>query len=231
MEREMTVWQRLTALTAEGLCLLAVLLPRLAEMLVSPYWTRERLLLTAAIAVVQDILLAPVWLGREALYLRLCRRSGSLSLAAMTPGFRRFGAAVGWRIRLWLRRGVAAAAVMLPTALLWSYATVSARTATSSVTTLLCFFGGCGWALFGGVLAAVYFCRYAPVALLLLDGCPVGAVAALSARLMRGHRAEYVDFLGHWIGRLAACLLIVPAIFFLPRFRAERTALLRGWLA
>lgn len=87
---------------------------------------------------------------------------------------------------------------------------------------------GAAAGLLGAVAVAVWQCRYAVAPLLVLQGCPAGAAMGFSAQAMRRHIGEYLNLLGSWALPLASCLLVVPAVWVLPRFGAARTAWLCG---
>lgn len=223
-------WQRAAALAAEGACLLPPLLAALWNLWrlplppsLSPVFPAAWLpaLSLVAQALVYGLVLSPLRLWRVAVYRRLCgeARPFSLRLAA---------AAVGWRWHLWWRRTGCLAIAVLPAALLWIGGDLAAQSDT--LTPLLWLIGG-GAALVGGVIAvAVWQCRFALAPLYLLDGLSAEQAAAESARRMRAHTVDYINFLGGEAPRLLACVFLVPAIWLLPDFRLRRTELLLSWM-
>lgn len=227
-------WQRAAACAAEGLCLLARLVPWLlafsahllpdaVPVLPAPFSALRPALPVIAAAVLQGLLLPPLRLARLSFYRALVRRPQALPLtAALAEGFRHYGAAVGWRWRLWCRRTALLCAAVFAAALIWSTA---ARTGWSVLGLPI------GAAvLLGGLLGtAVWLCRYAAAPLLLLEGFPAGAALQLSVRIMRGHRAALIDRFGSRLPAMLGCLLLLPVPWLLPRLRIGRTALLVRW--
>ncbi len=227
-------WQRAAACAAEGLCLLARLVPWLlafsahllpdaVPVLPAPLSALRPVLPVIAAAAVQGILLPPLRLARLSFYRTLALRPQALPLtAALADGFRLYAAAVGWRWRLWWRRTALLSASVFAAALIWS---IAARTGRSALGLPI------GAAvLLGGLLGtAVWLCRYAAAPLLLLEGFPSGAALQLSVRVMRGHRAALIDRFGSRLPAMLGCLLLLPTPWLLPRLRVGRTALLIRW--
>lgn len=214
----------LTAAAAvEGACLLAALACRLAGAFLTELWLTNRLPGAAAWwllppAVLQGVWLSPLRLGRQAFYWG----------RPFFIGWKRWWSAVVWRWQLWWRRAVALCAALLPAALLWSAGDRVSRAGGGSA--LLWLLAGAAVSVPGLIGAAVWQCRYAPAPLLILQGYPAGAAMQMAARAMRRHVGEYLNFLSRWVVPMASCLLLVPAVWVLPRFRRARTAELARWL-
>ncbi len=166
-------------------------------------------------AVLQGLLLSPLRLYRQAFY-------AGLPGNPFAAGWRRWGAAVGWRWQLWWRRTAALMAALAPAAAVWSLGDHLGRSGRGE--TLPWLLLGAAAGLLGAVAVAVWQCRYAVAPLLVLQGCPAGAAMGFSAQAMRRHIGEYLNLLGSWALPLASCLLVVPAVWVLPRFGAARTA-------
>lgn len=235
--KPLTPWQRAAALATEGVCLLPILLAvggGLFNLYRPPYllpvvpaaW--QPLVLTTAAALLYGALRAPVRLWRTAYYVRLCYAGDALpSLRPTGRGF----AALGWRWLLWGRRAAALAIACAPSALMLSRgAAVSQETDTAAIQPVLWLAAG-AIALLGGLtVAALWQCRYTLAPFFLLRGAPAAASMALSARAMRGHLGEYVNFLGAELPQLIPCLLLIPAVWIVPAFRRRRTALLLSFM-
>ena len=142
---------------------------------------------------------------------------------------RRGLAALGWRWRLWWRRGFALALACAPSALLLGYGSFISQQ-DAAVQPVLWLTAGTAALPLGLVAVAVWQCRYALAPFFLLRGAPAGAAMALSPRAMRGHVGEYVNFLGGELPRLCLCLLLIPAVWVVPAFRRRRTALLLSFM-
>ena len=227
-------WRCTAAWAAEGCVWLAALLPRLAALWLQAITADMVLPLSPAAAAAVGSLLLTGWLsgamrlGRFAWYAALsgCRPGEWPGAAAFMTGWRRVGAAIGWRLGLWLRRYCAALAAALPPLLLLQLGLRLSPDARLQVWWL----GGTGLlTLLTGGLALLWLCRYAAAPVFLLEGSGGGEALRRSARLMRTHWKAYLDFLGDWAGALLPCLLLFPAIWLLPRFRCARTALLLRW--
>jgi hypothetical protein len=235
--KPLTVWQRAAALATEGACLipyLLVLFGNVVGLSLPPYWLPnlplvvQRALPTALASLLYGILHAPLQLWRTAYYARLC--AVGEALPSLRPTGRAL-AAIGWRGRLWLRRAVAGALFCAPSALAFGYGqTVSRNVDTAAVQPALWLAIGTLALLVGVVAAAVWQYRYALAPYFLLRGEPPAAVLPLSARAMRGHVGDYVNFIGGELPRLVLCLLLVPTLWILPAFRRRRTALLLSWM-
>lgn len=165
-------------------------------------------------AVLQGVLLSPARLCRQAFYAGL---PNPLAL-----GWRRWAAATGWRWQLWWRRTAALAVAFAPAAAVWSLGDYLGRNGRGE--TLPWLLIGAAASLLGVAAVAVWQCRYVLAPLLVLRGCPAGAAMGLSAQAMRHHTGEYLNLLGGWALPLLSCLLVVPAVWVLPRFGAARTA-------
>lgn len=193
--------QLVAAWTVEGLYALPALVLRVVEFL-GVWWLTDPTVTFSLTAppvgmvgiswLLQAALLPPLRLGRLAWYQRLVTAGGVPSLRLLLTGFRRWGGAIRWRWQVWRRRLVAAVIAGLPTALTWGLAH---RLTLSEQTT-----AGLAWAGVGALLLPLaamgvwlWECRYAPAPLLLLAGCPAGAVMGLSARAMTGHRRQYLN--------------------------------------
>lgn len=173
-------------------------------------------------------LCAAVRLGRFSWYAALTDASAGSwpGPGAFFAGGRRLTAAVGWRLGLWIRRLSAALAAALPPLLLLQ---IGLRVSPEERLRIW-WLGGAGLtALLTGGAAALWLCRYAAAPVFLLEGCGGHEALRRSARLMRRRWRMYLDFLGGWAGALLPCLLVVPVIWLLPRFRCARTALLLRW--
>ncbi len=225
-----TRWRRIAALTAAGLYHLPALTLRLADALAvlwllgapasaSETMAHPLLWVMAAGWGLQALLLPPLRLGRLAMEQALAAEVKFPSLTCMGLGFRRFFGAIAWRAHVWGRRWLTLLIATLPTAILWGYGSYLTGQGGTSAAPLL-------WLGLGGLLlplellgAGLWLTRYALAPLLVLEGCPAGAAMQLSARAMAGHRREYLNFWGGQLGRLAACLAIVPIPFVLPAVR------------
>lgn len=221
---------RAAALTAECACWLPPLLaalwnlwrlpqpPSLSSVLPADWLPYASLVVQV---LVYGLVSSPLRLWRTAVYRRLCGDPRALSLRLVAR-------AVSWRWQLWWRRMGCLAIATLPAALLWGYGSLTPQDNTPMP--LLRLIGG-GAALAGGlVIVSVWQCRYALAPLYLLDGLPAEAAMAASARHMRAHAADYINFLGGEAPRLVACIFLIPAIWLLPNFRLRRTALLLDWM-
>ncbi len=233
--KPMTVWQRAAALATEGACLLPYLLavlggfigltrPPYSLPLVPAAW--QPVLLTAVAALIYGAVRAPLCLWRTAYYLRLC--AAEQSLPSLRPTGRGF-AALGWRWRLWWRRGIALALACAPSALLFARGSLASRQ-NAAVQPVLWLAAGTAALLLGLIAVAVWQCRYALAPLYILRGYPAAAAMALSPRAMRGHGGDYVNFLGGELPRLCLCLLVIPAAWVVPAFRRRRAALLISFM-
>ena len=233
----LTPWQRAAALATEGACLLPYLLILVGGL---STLTRPPLLLPAiphiwqsaafaiAIAAVYGAVRAPLRLWRTAYYVRLCAADNAL------PSLRpvgRWGGAVLWRWQLFQHRAAALLLACAPSALMFGYGSVVSRDPQSAaLQPVLWLTAGAVSLLIGVSVAAIHQCRYRLAPLFLLRDCPAGAAMALSARAMRGHRGEYINFLGGELPRLCACLLLIPAVWLVPAFRRRQTALFLSWM-
>lgn len=228
-------WCCTAAWAAEGCTWLAALLPRLATL-----WLWNGVLCgfvplfsPTPVAVAGGLLLTgwlsgAMRLGRFAWYAALtdCRPGEWPGATAFVNGWRRIGAAIGWRLGLWLRRYCAVLAAALPPLLLLQ---CGQRLAPDEQTAVWWLGGAALLALLTGGLALLWLCRYAAAPVFLLEGSGGNEALRRSARLMRTHWKAYLNFLGDWVGELLPCLLLVPAVWLLPRFRRARTALLLRW--
>ena len=227
----LSTWQRVAALTVEGLYLLPVVLLRVTECIgvwqladperITPLSPTDPMLwLVGGSWLLQVVCLPPLRLGRVAWYQRLAAVGGIPPLRLLYTGFRRWGGAIRWRWQIWWRRLVAAAVVALPIAGLWGLAH---RLSATGQTVAGLLWAGIGALFILPGVAAVWLwgIRYAPAPLLLLAGCPAGAAIGLAARAMAGHRRSYVDLWGDQVGRLAACMLVFPAPLILPGLRLQ----------
>lgn len=231
--KPLTAWQRAAALATEGACLLPILLAvggGLFALYRPPYLlpvvpaTWQPLLLTVVAALLYGAVHAPLCLWRTAYYVRLC--GAGEALPSLRPTGRGF-AALGWRWQLWCRRAAAGVIACAPSALMLTYGSVVSRTAdTAAMQPALWLTAGLVALLVGVTVAAIWQCRFCLAPLFLLRGVPAAAAMALSARAMRGHLGEYVDFLGSELPRLTLCLLLIPAAWRVPAFRRRRAAML-----
>ncbi len=229
----LTAWQRAAALATEGACLLPILLAALgglAGLTRPPYLlpvipaALQPTLLTAAAALLYGAVRAPLCLWRTAYYVRLC--DAGEALPSLRPTWRGL-AALGWRWRLWGRRATALAIASAPSALMLGRgATVSQDTDTAAIQPVLWLAAGAASLLVGLTATTIWQCRFCLAPLFLLRGEPAAAALALSARTMRGHLGEYINFLGDELLRLIPCLLLIPAVWIVPAFRRRRAALL-----
>lgn len=233
--KSLTGWQLTAALATEGACLIPLLLAALGGFvglarppyllpLIPTAW--QPLLLTAIAALLYGAVRAPLCLWRTAYYVRLC--AAEEALPSLRPTRRGFSA-LGWRWRLWWRRGTALAIACAPSALLFGYGSFISRH-NAAVQPVLWLAAGAAALLIGLTVAAIRQCRYVLAPLFLLRGYPAAAAMALSARAMRGHIGEYVNFLGGEAPRLCLCLLLLPAVWIVPAFRRRRAALLLTWM-
>ncbi len=227
----LTAWQRAAALATEGACLLPILLAALgglAGITRPPYLlpviplTVQPTLFTAAAALLYGAVRAPLCLWRTAYYVRLC--GAGETLPSLRPTGRGF-AALGWRWRLWGRRAAAGVIACAPSALMLGYGSaVSQEANTAALQPALWLAAGTVALLVGVTAAAIWQCRFCLAPLFLLRGAPAAAAMALSARAMRGHLGEYINFLGGELPRLVSCLLLIPAAWRVPAFRRRRAA-------
>ena len=234
MERRSSIrhddcWTWLTALSVEGICLLGLLLGEAAAPLGATLLggrDPDGFIAPVIAAAFWWLINAPLRLGRFSWYADR-RWDGaksprpSRSLARFIDGWRLFFPAASWRFRLWCRRTAACILCRIPAWALWIAGTLFSEAARLPWLVL----GGVA-ALAGAVAARLWLVRYAAAPVFLLDGYPAGAALQLSVRVMRRHRGEYLDFLAGWTVRLLLCLLIVPAIWWLPQFGTEQTAFL-----
>ena len=210
-------WQRVAALTVESLYFLPAFTLRCAEWL--GWWMLPSPAAAGLIGgswLLQFFLLPPLRLGRVAWYRRLVTHGGIPPLSLLSAGFRRLGAAVSWRCRLWARRWRWAAVCAAPSALLWGLA--AERSGTVS---LAWAFVGLLALLLGAMATALLWGRYAPAAWLILDGQTAGAALHTAPRLLQGQWGPYLQHWGDQAGRIAACLLILPLPFLLPALRCR----------
>ena len=235
--KPLTPWQRAAALATEGACLLPYIFSVLSGMIgltrpprlipiIPIAW--QPLLMTAVTTVLYGIVRAPLRLWRTAYYVRLCADDGTL------PSLRpvgRWASAILWRWQLGRRRTLTLAITCAPSALAIGYGSVISRDAQKSAVQPILWLAAGGVALILGVLAAAILqSRYALASLFLLRDCPAGATMALSARAMRGHIGDYINFIGAELPRLCLCLLIVPIVWVIPAFQRRRFALLLSWM-
>lgn len=228
-------WCCAAAWATEGCVCLAALLPRLTAL-----WLLNGALSDfvpvsspAQIAAIGGLLLigwlnGAMRLGRFAWYAALtaCRSGEWPNAAVFMQGWRRVGAAIVWRIGLWLRRYCIALSAAFPPLLLLQLG----QRLTPDEQTAIWWLGGAALlALLTGGLALLWLCRYTAAPVFLLEGCSGGEALRRSARLMRTRRKEYLNFLGDWAGQLLPCLLLLPVVWLLPQFRYARTALLLRW--
>ena len=240
----LTGWQRAVAVTVEGFCLLAALLPRLAEAWLTARLPEIFLLLPslgtrfpeAAVAVallggalLQWLLLSPLRLGRINFYRTLTSartREEIPSLRPLADGYVRLFVALGWRWQLWWRRRVVDVVACLPAAAVWGLGAVAA----DGETALLWLGAGAALLILGLGGGALYSCRYAAAPLLILEGYPAGVALRLSAVVMRRRRTVYLNFFGDRLPALLSCLALVPALWVVPRLSTEYVAMLEGFL-
>lgn len=224
-------WGCAASLAVEGACLLARLLPWVCGLATCLHvghvsGAHIRLLLTVSVAAGQGLLLSPLRLWRVAWYRRLALSNGRLPAlprpVSVRQGAAMCAAAIGWRWQLWWRRCAAMGLAVFCAALVWSAAASAGHTAiglTVGSTVLLLGLAG----------AHLRMCRYTAAPLLLLDGCPAGAAMQLSAHLMHGRLTAYLDLCGSGLRHLAPCLLLVPAIWAIPRWQCRRISCLLSW--
>lgn len=233
MEQKCHGWVCTAAMAAEGCVCLAGMLPRLAALWLWQLAAGQTgmLLSAAQLSAIGAFLLAgllngPLRLGRFGWYAALtaCRPGSWPGIAAFAAGSRRLMAAVGWRFGLWWRRTVALAVAALPPLCLLQ---AGGKQPADGAFFWLC--GALLLALLTGGAALLWLCRYAAAPVFLLEGCSGGEALRRSARLMRGHLREYLNFLGDRAAALLPCLLLVPLVWLLPRFRCAHTALLLRW--
>lgn len=233
--KPLTAWQRAAALATEGACLLPYLLAALGGLYMvylPPYllpvipvaW--QPFLLTAVGALLYGAMHAPLCLWRTAYYVRLC--AAEETLPSLRPTRRGFGA-LGWRWLLWWRRGAALAIACAPSALLFGRGSLASQQ-NAAIQPVLWLAAGTIALLGGLTVAAIRQCRFCLAPLFLLRGYPATAAMALSARAMRGHIGDYINFLGGEFPRLCLCLMLIPAVWIVPAFRRRRTALLLTWM-
>ena len=239
----LTGWQRAVAVTVEGFCLLAVLLPRLAEVWLAAHLPEILPLLPrisgfpeiAALvpllvgALLQWLLISPLRLGRMNFYRALASartREEIPSLRPLGSGYAWLFAALGWRWQFWWRRRAVDAVACLPAATVWGLGAV----VSDGETALLWLGAGAALLILGLGGGALYSCRYAAAPLLLLEGYPAGVALRLSAVVMRHRRAAYLNFFGDRLPSLLSCLAVVPALWAVPRLRTEYAAMLESFL-
>lgn len=216
-------WRLVRAVAVESGCLLLMLLCRLLSLWVGWLWLSgvlfgSRLLWAVPLALVQGALLSPMHLGRMAYY-----AGQSFGL-----GWRRWPQAVSWRFGLWWRRGAAFLLCVTPMALLWGLGDVLSQRGEGYP--ILWLILGAVAGVLGMLVFFLWQCRYAPAPLLVLRKYPGGAALQLAARSMRGRVGTYVNFCGRWALPLLSCVLLVPAIWVIPRFHAARCAVLTACL-
>ncbi len=228
--KSLTGWQTVAALATEGACLLPYLLALLGGVIFlyrPPYRfffmpaSVQSLLIAIATALLYGAIKAPLRFWRTAFYVRLCDAGDTL------PSLRPTGhgvAAIAWRWHLWVRRTIFGTVTCLPGTLLIGYGT-AART-DNTILPAVCLTVGAVVSVIGVVVAAIWQCRYALAPLFVLRGEPSAAAMALSARAMRGHITEYINFLGGELVALLPCLLLFPIVRRVPIFRQRRTAFL-----
>lgn len=235
--KPLTAWQHAAALATEGACLLPLLLSALGSLVAAtrpPYLfpaipaAVQPTLLTIAVSLLYGAVHAPLCLWRTAYYVRLCGAGDALpSLRPTKRGI----AALSWRWHLWWRRAVGGAIACAPSALMFRYGSIVSQTAgTAAIQPALWLVAGAISLVVGIVLTAIWQCRYALAPLFLLRGIPASAAMALSARAMRRHLGEYINFLGNELPHLIPCILLIPAAWRVPAFRRRRAALLLGWM-
>lgn len=235
--KPLTPWQRAAALAAEGACLLPYILSVVSGLFgltrpprILPFvplaW--QPILMTAVTTIFYGIARAPLKLWRIDYYVRLC--AADTALPSLRP-IGRWVPAILWRWQLWRRRTLTLAITCAPSALVIGYGSVISRDAQKSAIQPILWLSIGVLALILGVLAAaVLQSRYTLAPLFLLRDCPAGATMALSARAMRGHIGEYINFLGGELPRLCLCLLIIPIVWIVPAFQRRRIALLLSWM-
>lgn len=234
-EKPLGGWRCAAAWAAEGGVGLAAGLSRLAALWlwgvsargmmgdVSPRWAAA-----AGSLVLTGWLYSAMRLGRFSWYAALADApaGGWPGATAFFAGGRRLIAAIGWRLGLWVRRLLAVLVAALPPLLLLQ---MGLRVCPEDGLRIW-WLGGAGLVcLLAGGLAALWLCRYAAAPVFLLEGCGGHEALRRSARLMRRHWRAYLNFLGEWAGALLPCLLVVPIVWLLPRFRLGRAALLLRW--
>ncbi len=229
---KLTRWQYIALLNVEGLYLLVRLFLRLAEWV--PFWwllsdgypadqtlTSPHLAALAAAAggwLLQGLCLPPLRLGRAMWYSKLAAAPNSIpSPGWLFAGWRHWGAAVGWRWRLWWRRTAAVCIASLPPLLVWQYG------ARGTGYPLL-------WLSAGGLLAAVTLLwafvrqsRYGAAPLLLAEGRSAEEALHLSARIMKKQGLNTLFFWTKRLPELVACLLPPVALWLVPAMRLEHT--------
>lgn len=221
MMKAITGWKLVTAITVEGACLLVSLLCRLAGLWITYLWLAGALpgkngLWILLLAVGHGLVLAPMRLWRIAFY-----KGSPITLwHCLVQG-------ISWRWQLWWRRTGLLALLWIPTALLWGRGDYLHR--THEGLPILCLLLGILTGLLALISTWLWQCRYAAAPLLILQGHSAGAAMQLSLRVMRRRLTAYINFLGEWFLPLAACLLLLPAIWILPQFRAAHWSLLQSW--
>lgn len=228
-------WPCAAAMAVEGLAFLCGLLPRLAALWLF-LWPPapldrlfpSRLMLSAVGELTLSALLrAPARIGRTSWYaaLSLLPADDWPPLRRFFHGWRHLSAAIGWQGRLWLRKAICLLLAALPPLLVLQLGN-SAVERQGHALALIWLFVAAGLGLVTGGGSALWLCRYAAAPLLIDEGVPGGEALRRSARLMRGHKRDYINFLGDWLPILFACLLVAPVFRQLPRFRRAQAALL-----
>lgn len=229
-------WQAAAAAATEGICLLPMLiftllgLQRLSQPPSVFFFLPGALqpfVAPATATLLYGIVYAPLRLWRMAFY----RRQICVSSMPRQSVFVLFFHAVGWRWKLWWRRGLALAIAVAPSALIWGCGSaVFTRRSVGGVLPLVCLVLG-AVAFAGGVLiSCIWQCRYTLAPLFILEGNRAETAMALSARCMRRRVGKYVNFIGGELPTLMLCLLIVPTVWIIPRFRRRRLVLLSEWM-
>lgn len=228
-------WPCAAAMSVEGLVWLCGLLPRLAALWLflwppTPFVRLfpNRLVLSAiGEATLIFLLYAPAHIGRTLWYAAL----SVLPIGDWPPlrrffqGWKHLPAAIRWQGRLWLRKALCLSLAALPPLLVLQLgnSAVEQQGHALALLWLLCA-GGLGLVTGGG--GVLWLCRYAAAPLLIGEGVPGDEALRRSARLIRGHRREYINFLGDWLPALFSCLLVVPVFWQLPRFHRAKAAFL-----
>ncbi|MBQ5840827.1 MAG: hypothetical protein IIW40_02615 [Clostridia bacterium] len=232
--KKMTPWQRVAALEMEGFYFFFAFLLRLGEWLPF-FWLVEdgypadpTLDLPRALALglvglawlLQGVVLPPLRLGRLLWYAFLVNHPSALPpLRLLFSGWKRWGAAVSWRGRLWWRRTAALCLACLPPLAIW-YSGLF----TDPTYALLWLLGG-GICLVGGVLWVwLWQSRYAMAPLLIAEGWPAGAALQLSARAMRKQKSDTLCFWMWQFPIVIGCFLPVAGMWLLPSLRQANTA-------
>jgi len=186
---------------------------------------------TAGMLLFDWLLLSPLKLGRAAFYAELA--GGAVRVSALFRFFgRRYGAALWWRLSLWLRRAVFTALLLIPATLALGFSRAlrlaAAETPERDAAALLCLLAG--WLLVPVALGVceLLMARYQPAAFWLAAGGDNARLWGLFRRAARAMRGRVLGAAGlelGFFGYFAACLLLLPAFYVRPLHQTARAVL------